>query len=416
MLRVDGVRRTEILDTAARLFASSGFRTSLKEIADECGILAGSLYHHFASKDAIVVELIERFHAELDAIAAQAQTDLGDTEASFASLMGSLASSIADCAVRNRAALLFDLFEPPSGSSADLIAIAGRSSGAIEKAMREMLELGATQHAIRPRVDLAVFADRLCAVLLHISLGVFQNVPGGDTIPAIRLHALLEGIATKTPSDTALDRSAPYRVANATIAEWASTAENQESGLALLHAAARAEFGKRGYEATTVRDIAAAAGLSVGTVYRLVGSKDELLSSIMRGFEDTAQDAWLAVLKADGSVVEKLDALMWVNINLVDRFRDEFNIRIAWLRESPPDTTDLGESFGARLHDLNELLAQGARNGDLVIDGPTADIRGWAIFELLWMRDDLVAALGLRASHLLGRNTLLRGGAPSTKH
>ena len=53
----------------------------------------------------------------------------------------------------------------------------------------------------------------------------------------------------------------------------------------MLRAVARSEFGRRGYEATTVRDIAAAAGLSVGSVYRLIGSKDELLGSIMRSFD-----------------------------------------------------------------------------------------------------------------------------------
>jgi AcrR family transcriptional regulator len=42
-------RRTEILDTAAELFATSGVRTSLKDIADACGIQTGSLYHHFES-------------------------------------------------------------------------------------------------------------------------------------------------------------------------------------------------------------------------------------------------------------------------------------------------------------------------------------------------------------------------------
>ena len=68
-MSVGGTRRTEILDTAAALFASSGLRTSLKEIADACGILPGSLYHHFESKEAIIVELVERYHDDLDAIA-----------------------------------------------------------------------------------------------------------------------------------------------------------------------------------------------------------------------------------------------------------------------------------------------------------------------------------------------------------
>ncbi len=71
-MSVGGARRTEILDTAAALFASSGLRTSLKEIADACGILPGSLYHHFESKEAIIVELVERYRADLDDIAEEA--------------------------------------------------------------------------------------------------------------------------------------------------------------------------------------------------------------------------------------------------------------------------------------------------------------------------------------------------------
>ena len=68
---VDTARRTEILETAASLIASSGMRTSLKEIADACGILPGSLYHHFDSKEAILVELIEQYRADLDGLAEQ---------------------------------------------------------------------------------------------------------------------------------------------------------------------------------------------------------------------------------------------------------------------------------------------------------------------------------------------------------
>ena len=63
-----GTRRTEILQTAASLIASSGLRTSLQEIADAAGILPGSLYHHFESKEAILVELIRRYQADLDRI------------------------------------------------------------------------------------------------------------------------------------------------------------------------------------------------------------------------------------------------------------------------------------------------------------------------------------------------------------
>src|SRR6201991_4242929 len=73
-----GTRRTEILQTAASLIASSGLRTSLQEIADAAGILPGSLYHHFESKEAILVELIRRYQDDLDRIAERAQGKLDD--------------------------------------------------------------------------------------------------------------------------------------------------------------------------------------------------------------------------------------------------------------------------------------------------------------------------------------------------
>jgi AcrR family transcriptional regulator len=57
-------RRQEILDAADSVMASSGYvGTSLKDIADACGIQAGSLYHHFASKEAIAVELVAMCYA-----------------------------------------------------------------------------------------------------------------------------------------------------------------------------------------------------------------------------------------------------------------------------------------------------------------------------------------------------------------
>lgn len=55
-------RREEILAIAAQLFAEQGVRaTTVRHIADAAGILSGSLYHHFASKEAIVDEILRTF-------------------------------------------------------------------------------------------------------------------------------------------------------------------------------------------------------------------------------------------------------------------------------------------------------------------------------------------------------------------
>lgn len=55
-------RRDELLDLAATMFAERGLRaTTVRDIADRAGILSGSLYHHFASKEEMVDEVLRDF-------------------------------------------------------------------------------------------------------------------------------------------------------------------------------------------------------------------------------------------------------------------------------------------------------------------------------------------------------------------
>ncbi|MEU8380936.1 TetR/AcrR family transcriptional regulator [Streptosporangium sp. NPDC048865] len=55
-------RRDHLVKLAAELFARKGFQaTTVREIAEEAGILSGSLYHHFDSKETIVDEVLTTF-------------------------------------------------------------------------------------------------------------------------------------------------------------------------------------------------------------------------------------------------------------------------------------------------------------------------------------------------------------------
>jgi AcrR family transcriptional regulator len=55
-------RRIQILDISAKLFATKGYTvTTVRDIADQAGILSGSLYHHFASKEIILSEILHEF-------------------------------------------------------------------------------------------------------------------------------------------------------------------------------------------------------------------------------------------------------------------------------------------------------------------------------------------------------------------
>jgi AcrR family transcriptional regulator len=76
MTASSSVRRGELLDIAAKLFAERGMKaTTVRDIADASGILSGSLYHHFDSKESMVDEILRGFLDDLfgqyDAILAQ---------------------------------------------------------------------------------------------------------------------------------------------------------------------------------------------------------------------------------------------------------------------------------------------------------------------------------------------------------
>ncbi|MGB8365957.1 MAG: TetR/AcrR family transcriptional regulator [Rhizomicrobium sp.] len=52
-------RRNRILEVAARRFAQFGFEaTTVRQIADDVNILSGSLFHHFATKEEILHEIV----------------------------------------------------------------------------------------------------------------------------------------------------------------------------------------------------------------------------------------------------------------------------------------------------------------------------------------------------------------------
>ncbi|APA90569.1 TetR/AcrR family transcriptional regulator (plasmid) [Paraburkholderia sprentiae WSM5005] len=53
------VPRDKILRAAAALFRSRGYKgTTVRDIADSVGLLSGSLFHHFASKEEMLVEIM----------------------------------------------------------------------------------------------------------------------------------------------------------------------------------------------------------------------------------------------------------------------------------------------------------------------------------------------------------------------
>src|SRR4030081_186046 len=180
-----GTRRTEILQTAASLIATSGLPTSLQEIADAAGILPGSLYHHFESKEAILVELLRRYHDDLDRTAEHAQSRLDDPASLSAfDRIVDLGSAIAQCAFTHGAALQMTFYEAPT-LHPELAALAQQRPTAILEAMVQTLRAARWSGYLRPDVDLPVLADRIVQTMLQVGLDVMRHGSGADKVATL---------------------------------------------------------------------------------------------------------------------------------------------------------------------------------------------------------------------------------------
>lgn len=82
------VRKSQILMVAAELFAANGFQaTGIREIGKAAGILSGSLYHHFSSKEEILEELLRTYVEELPALYEGIRDEESDTKEFFEKLL-----------------------------------------------------------------------------------------------------------------------------------------------------------------------------------------------------------------------------------------------------------------------------------------------------------------------------------------
>jgi AcrR family transcriptional regulator len=411
-------RREEVLAAAAAKFASSGYvLTSLKDIGDSCGILPGSLYHHFDSKEAIAVELVERYKSDLDTATETILQSLNTDPRPLYDRLLSISGTLAALAARHVAAVHLTLYEPPAQASERLVALTLNVLEGIEGSMNRLLD--GEQPAIEPRVDRAVLAVEICDSLVRVALdGLYPRTSPKD-IGELLSSLLLLGIASEEISSGELDASEAMRLANLHVQDWIdATSLTSDDRMSRIQSLARDQFARRGYEATTIRHIAAAVGEGTGSIYRLFGSKQALLESIMKSYFDKLSAAYSAIVSSDSTTIEKLDALTWLNINAQQHFSQEYRIQLAWLRETPPDVEWRDASRAQRARMVTRVVEYGLRSGELGVElrgGAVPAVRSvsMCIRALMWPPTRLVEKLGSRSTLVHSRNTLLQGALVS---
>lgn len=147
-------RRGEVLDAAARVFHAKGYEaTSIQDIADEVGILKGSLYYYISSKEDVLFEMLQEVHVAALATVKDAVEIDGDPLQRIHAFVETLARFTAENTIR-MGILLHD-FRSLGDERRNEIA---RERDQYDKLLRRLIVEGKEQGLIRPEIDPKVTA------------------------------------------------------------------------------------------------------------------------------------------------------------------------------------------------------------------------------------------------------------------
>ncbi|POX42201.1 TetR family transcriptional regulator [Streptomyces sp. Ru73] len=189
-------RRRELLDTAAEVFAEQGYNaTTVRKIADAAGMLAGSLYYHFDSKESMLDEILATF---LDELWARYDTVLDAGLGPRETIEALVTESFREID-RHRAAVAIYQKEARALAAQPRFAYLADSQVKFEKAWLGTLERGVAAGVFRADLDVRL-TYRFIRDTVWVAVSWYR--PGGqhspEEIARQYLSMVLDGVAVRT--------------------------------------------------------------------------------------------------------------------------------------------------------------------------------------------------------------------------
>jgi AcrR family transcriptional regulator len=173
-------RREQILDRAVELFAARGFHgVSMADIGAACGISGPALYRHFASKDAMLAEMLESISEQLLDVGRRRAAEADTPDAALLALV--------------RWHVDFALHHKP------LIVVQDRDWDSLPRPARDRVRRLQRQYvelwvdALRAR-DAGLDPDRGRA-MAHAAFGLINSTPRASYLSETEMSDLLEAMA-----------------------------------------------------------------------------------------------------------------------------------------------------------------------------------------------------------------------------
>ncbi|CAG1010281.1 MAG: TetR/AcrR family transcriptional regulator [Rhizobiaceae bacterium] len=171
-----------------------------------------------------------------------------------------------------------------------------------------------------------------------------------------------------------------------------TTGSDGERTEAAIREAAVDLFARRGYEAVTTRQIAAAVGVQAAALYRYFPTKEDLLFELMRSHMAALIGSWDVVRPADADPVERLSAFVDNHIRFHVERRHSTHVSNMELRSlSKERLSQILRLRTAYEKELRTILRDGAESGRLAVDD--VGLTAMAIIQMItgvivWFRPD----------------------------
>jgi AcrR family transcriptional regulator len=174
-------RRQQILAQAAELFAARGFHgVSVGDVGAACGVSGPALYRHFASKDAMLAEMLVSISEELLRVGRQRAEQAPDPHAALASLV----RWHIDFALHNKALIVVQ--------DRDWSSLPDDAREQVRSLQRAYVELWVTcLRAVDPDLD-----EAHGRTMAHAAFGLINSTPHSSFLAESEMAALLEQMAT----------------------------------------------------------------------------------------------------------------------------------------------------------------------------------------------------------------------------
>jgi AcrR family transcriptional regulator len=358
-----------LFDTAATLFWQKGYAaTTTREIAAAVGVQQASLYYHIGSKEDLLYQLCVASLQQLRGDVQSAVDEVRDPLGRIRALIRAHLATLLTYQVRH-VTMLTELRALSKGHHEEVLELRKQYGSLVRSVLEE------AQAAGMVRSDIP--AQYLYLALLNVLNWAVLWFRRDQELPADRLDGLftpvfLDGAAALPAQVLPMPSGFPVpKKRAATRARKLSETNDKPTAERMLNAAA-ALFSKKGYAATSTREIAAGLRIQKASLYYHIESKEDLLYSICKSsLEQIRQDVAAAVQNVTDPL-ERTRALIRTHIESMLRDQDRHSATLSEMRalskERLAHVISLRDAYEELVRSvLQEAQRAGALRGDIPV-------------------------------------------------